>query len=149
MPYACAIMPKNGQRINTRKMPPKNETIPLIRSGLEKKRRVRENPMVMVKPARNRISPSASIAESKKNITPRHKKTHPKNRRPVPIFVLSLNMVPVQLQQRVNKYECLRQITRAHDVGFFSSEIATGLSVSQFFFQAAVCLSRGQRVQRC
>jgi len=38
-------MPNIGQRIITRKIPPKKAMIPLIRSRREKKRTVRENPL--------------------------------------------------------------------------------------------------------
>jgi hypothetical protein len=74
-------------------MPPKKEMIPRNRSLLEKNRRVRENPIVNTNPVRNKTSPNANSAESKRKRTPSTKKTHPKNKRPVPIFVLSLIIV--------------------------------------------------------
>mmetsp|Transcript_27656 Transcript_27656/g.36735 ORF Transcript_27656/g.36735 Transcript_27656/m.36735 type:complete len:92 (-) Transcript_27656:209-484(-) len=88
-------MPNIGQRIITRKIPPKKAMIPLIRSRREKKRTVRENPMVRVKPARNSKSPNANNAESKRNNIPKKRKMHPRKRRPVPILVLSLTIVIV------------------------------------------------------
>lgn len=39
------------------------------------------------------MSPKASIAESKKKMHPRNKKTQPRNKRPVPILVLSENIL--------------------------------------------------------
>ena len=86
-------MPMIGQRRSTRTMPPKKATMPWIRSGLEKKRIVRETPMVRVRPNKKRMSPKANIAESKRNRHPRNRKIHPKKSNPVPIFVLSLNMI--------------------------------------------------------
>jgi len=46
-------------------------------------------PIVIVRPLRNSTSPRAKRAESKRNITPRNKNTHPRNSRPVPILALS------------------------------------------------------------
>jgi len=63
--------------------------IPLILSFREKKRTVRETPMVSVRPVRKRMSPRARSVESKRNIIPRKRKVKPRNMRPVPILVLS------------------------------------------------------------
>jgi hypothetical protein len=51
--------------------------LPRIRSGLVKKRRVLDGPIVNVSPIRKRTSPSASRAESKKNITPKNSNATP------------------------------------------------------------------------
>mmetsp|Transcript_33237 Transcript_33237/g.38477 ORF Transcript_33237/g.38477 Transcript_33237/m.38477 type:complete len:87 (+) Transcript_33237:392-652(+) len=83
-------MPTMGHRTKTKHIPPKNATIPRMRSFREKKRIVREGPMVKVRPVKKSTSPKANNAESKNNSTPRIRNMQPKNRRPVPIFVLSL-----------------------------------------------------------
>jgi len=46
-------MPKTGHRNMTKVIPPKNATIPLIRSGREKKRTVLEKPVFIFKMSRN------------------------------------------------------------------------------------------------
>jgi hypothetical protein len=92
-PYSCAIMPNTGQRIKTRKTPPKKATMPFMRSGREKKRNVRDTPMVKVRPVKKRMSPSASMAESNMKMHPRNKNTQPRNSKPVPILVLSENIL--------------------------------------------------------
>jgi hypothetical protein len=79
----------------TRPTPPKNEMIPRIRSGREKKRRVLEKPIVIVRPAKKSTSPSANMAGSNKKRHPRNRKTHPKKSKPVPILVLSLIILEV------------------------------------------------------
>lgn len=63
--------------------------MPRNRSFREKKRTVRDIPMVNVNPVRNNTSPSASSVESNKNNEPRKRKVNPRNISPVPIFVLS------------------------------------------------------------
>jgi hypothetical protein len=88
-------MPMIGHRKMTRPTPPKNEMIPRIRSGREKKRRVLEKPIVMVRPAKKSTSPSANMAGSNKKRHPRNRKTHPKKSKPVPILVLSLIILEV------------------------------------------------------
>lgn len=67
--------------------------MPLILSFREKKRTVRDAPMVSVRPVRKRISPRARRVESKRNSMPRKRKVKPRNIRPVPILVLSETMV--------------------------------------------------------
>ena len=73
--------------------PPKKAIIPRNRSFREKKRNVRDIPMVNVNPVRNNTSPSANSVESNKNNVPRKRKVNPRNIRPVPIFVLSDTIV--------------------------------------------------------
>ena len=60
-----------------RKTPPKKATMPRNRSFLVKNRNVRLIPIVIVSPTRNRMSPIANNAESKKKTIPRNRKTHP------------------------------------------------------------------------
>lgn len=50
---------------------------PRIRSRREKKRTVRDGPIVKVKPNRNRISPNANMAESNMNNIPRNSSVIP------------------------------------------------------------------------
>ena len=65
---------------------------PLILSGLLKNLTVLPAPMVIVSPAKNRTSPRASSAGSKRKRTPRKRQRRPRDRRRVPAFVLSENM---------------------------------------------------------
>ena len=73
----------------TNTTPPKKASIPRNRSLREKKRNVRDAPMVNVSPARKSRSPNAMSVESKRKSTPRKRKVKPRNIRPVPILVLS------------------------------------------------------------
>ena len=61
----------------TRNTPPKKATMPRNRSFLVKNRNVRLIPIVIVSPTRNRMSPIANNAESKKKTIPRKRNTHP------------------------------------------------------------------------
>lgn len=70
--------------MNTKNIPPKKVIMPLNLSGREKKRRVREGPIVKVKPRRNNMSPRARRAESKRNNTPRKRRRRPRVKRKVP-----------------------------------------------------------------
>lgn len=88
-PYICNIIPNIGHLHNTSVTPPKNATMPRIRSFRLKKRTVRDAPIVNVNPVRNNMSPSANSVESKRNNIPRKRKVNPRNISPVPIFVLS------------------------------------------------------------
>jgi len=63
--------------------------MPRMRSLREKKRTVRDAPMVKVRPTRKSMSPRANRVESKRKSTPRKRKVKPRNIRPVPILVLS------------------------------------------------------------
>lgn len=69
--------------------------MPRMRSLREKKRSVRDVPMVSVRPVRKRMSPRARRVESKRNKMPRKRKVKPRNIRPVPIFVLSETILTI------------------------------------------------------
>jgi hypothetical protein len=77
MPYTCRIIPVIPHRHMTRNIPPKKAAIPRALSFLVKNRTVLETPIVIVNPERKRISPNASKAESKRNITPRARNKQP------------------------------------------------------------------------
>ena len=89
----------------TKTNPPKKASIPRNRSFREKKRIVRETPMVNVNPVKNRISPSARRVESKKKSTPRKRKVNPRNIRPVPILVLSDTILGVGCYCNVMRWQ--------------------------------------------
>jgi len=77
IPYSWQIIPTIPHRIKTKTIPPKKLMIPRIRSIRVKNRKVLDGPIVIVSPIRKRTSPSASRAESKKNITPKNSNVTP------------------------------------------------------------------------
>ena len=83
-------MPKRGEKNRTQNTPPKKKLVPLILSGLpKKKRKADENPIMQVTPAINMTFPMARSPPSKKSSIPSIKKATPKAVRPIPIFCVS------------------------------------------------------------
>lgn len=115
--------------------------------------------MVNVSPARNRTSPKANMAESKKKRHPRNRKTQPRKSRPLPILVLSLtlNMIMFcQLLLCLSRFLLLilglrKRLTRAEVFPLIPEEAVGRLTQLWFLFSSLelVLLERHNREHTC
>lgn len=119
----------------TRNTPPKKAMIPLIRSLRVKNRIVRLIPIVIVRPVRKRMSPSANIAESNRKIIPRNRKTHPYSRKEI----IVMRVVIRELIRRIEKSYCIT-VSLCHACILHSVQSPILLIINSTVYSAAISI---------
>lgn len=99
-PKIWRMRPMNVHLINTSRIPKKKQMIPGARSRFVNSRIVRCMPIMNTSPVRKRKSPMAIKVESRRKRTPMEMKRKLRPNRPMPIFLLSSNMVQFWCERR-------------------------------------------------